>query len=145
VYRNIKIIIKYLSSVEARLESRSQFSFVASSKNMTWRSLSHRQSTTTNPFGRSLALVFFRRKRVNGPNQICSNYSYQQVDYTWKCVRNFKGGNAVFTMPNTAVKCGGAPQWSSNLQNRRGIMKASSGTCPELNLGDTRGTSYRQV
>jgi len=42
-----------------------------------------------------------------GRNQICSNYSYQQVDYTWECVRNFKGGNAVSTMPNTAVKCGG--------------------------------------
>lgn len=45
-----------------------------------------------------------------GRHQICSNYSYQQVDYTWECVRNFKGGTALFTMPNTAVKCGGAPQ-----------------------------------
>ena len=45
-----------------------------------------------------------------GTNQICSNYSYQSVDYTWECVRNFQGGTALFTMPNTAVKCGGAPQ-----------------------------------
>jgi sulfide:quinone oxidoreductase len=45
-----------------------------------------------------------------GTNQICSNYSYQQVDYTWECVSKFKGGTALFTMPNTAVKCGGAPQ-----------------------------------
>ena len=45
-----------------------------------------------------------------GRQQICSNYSFQQVDYTWECVRNFKGGTALFTMPNTAVKCGGAPQ-----------------------------------
>ncbi len=45
-----------------------------------------------------------------GRQQICSNYSYQQVDYTWECVRNFQGGTALFTMPNTAVKCGGAPQ-----------------------------------
>lgn len=45
-----------------------------------------------------------------GHQQICSNYSYQQVDYTWECVRNFKGGTALFTMPNTAIKCGGAPQ-----------------------------------
>lgn len=29
-----------------------------------------------------------------GRQQICSNYSYQQVDYTWKCVSNFKGGTA---------------------------------------------------
>ncbi len=45
-----------------------------------------------------------------GRQQICSNYSYQQVDYTWECVRTFQGGTALFTMPNTAVKCGGAPQ-----------------------------------
>jgi sulfide:quinone oxidoreductase len=45
-----------------------------------------------------------------GKHQICSNYSYQQVDYTWECVSKFKGGTALFTMPNTAVKCGGAPQ-----------------------------------
>ena len=45
-----------------------------------------------------------------GTKQICSNYSYQQVDYTWECVSKFKGGTALFTMPNTAVKCGGAPQ-----------------------------------
>jgi sulfide:quinone oxidoreductase len=45
-----------------------------------------------------------------GRQQICSNYSYEQVDYTWECVRNFNGGTALFTMPNTAIKCGGAPQ-----------------------------------
>lgn len=45
-----------------------------------------------------------------GQQQICSNYSYQQVEYTWDCVRTFRGGTALFTMPNTAVKCGGAPQ-----------------------------------
>jgi sulfide:quinone oxidoreductase len=45
-----------------------------------------------------------------GRQQICSNYSYEHVDYTWECVRNFRGGRAIFTVPNTAVKCGGAPQ-----------------------------------
>ncbi len=45
-----------------------------------------------------------------GKGGVCSNYSYQYVDYTWGCIRDFKGGNALFTMPNTAVKCGGAPQ-----------------------------------
>ena len=45
-----------------------------------------------------------------GRQQICSNYSYEQVDYTWECVSSFRGGTALFTMPNTAVKCGGAPQ-----------------------------------
>jgi sulfide:quinone oxidoreductase len=45
-----------------------------------------------------------------GRNGLCSNYSYQHVDYTWECIRNFRGGTALFTMPSTAVKCGGAPQ-----------------------------------
>lgn len=45
-----------------------------------------------------------------GRQQVCSNYSYQHVDYTWECIRNFQGGTAIFTMPSTPVKCGGAPQ-----------------------------------
>jgi len=45
-----------------------------------------------------------------GTQGICSNYSYQHAAYTWECIRGFKGGTALFTMPNTAVKCGGAPQ-----------------------------------
>lgn len=45
-----------------------------------------------------------------GRQQICSNYSYKHVDYTWECIKQFQGGTALFTMPNTAVKCGGAPQ-----------------------------------
>jgi sulfide:quinone oxidoreductase len=45
-----------------------------------------------------------------GRGGVCSNYSYQHVDYTWECLRDFRGGTALFTMPNTAVKCGGAPQ-----------------------------------
>jgi sulfide:quinone oxidoreductase len=45
-----------------------------------------------------------------GRNGVCSNYAYRHVDYTWECLRTFQGGTALFTMPNTAVKCGGAPQ-----------------------------------
>lgn len=45
-----------------------------------------------------------------GSHGICSNYSYDTVDSTWEAIRNFRGGTAIFTMPNTAVKCGGAPQ-----------------------------------
>ena len=45
-----------------------------------------------------------------GHDGVCSNYSYATVDSTWEALRNFRGGTAVFTMPNTAVKCGGAPQ-----------------------------------
>ncbi len=45
-----------------------------------------------------------------GTHGICSNYSYDTVGYTWECIRSFRGGNAVFTQPNTPIKCGGAPQ-----------------------------------
>lgn len=45
-----------------------------------------------------------------GKGGVCSNYSYETVDSTWRALQNFHGGTAVFTMPNTAVKCGGAPQ-----------------------------------
>ncbi|XP_051976157.1 sulfide:quinone oxidoreductase, mitochondrial-like [Xyrauchen texanus] len=42
--------------------------------------------------------------------KIGSNYSLQTVEKTWNALKNFKEGNAVFTFPNTPVKCGGAPQ-----------------------------------
>jgi sulfide:quinone oxidoreductase len=45
-----------------------------------------------------------------GTRGICSNYSFEHVAYTWEVIHNFKGGTALFTVPNTAVKCGGAPQ-----------------------------------
>jgi sulfide:quinone oxidoreductase len=41
---------------------------------------------------------------------VCSNYSYDTVPYTWKNIQNFQGGTALFTEPNTPIKCGGAPQ-----------------------------------
>ncbi|HMS43414.1 MAG TPA: FAD/NAD(P)-binding oxidoreductase [Pyrinomonadaceae bacterium] len=45
-----------------------------------------------------------------GKDGVCSNYSYQTVEKTWKFIRTFKSGNAIFTQPNTPIKCGGAPQ-----------------------------------
>ncbi|WP_028403243.1 FAD/NAD(P)-binding oxidoreductase [Ectobacillus panaciterrae] len=49
-------------------------------------------------------------KESIGKNGVCSNYSYDYVDSTWEAIRNFRGGTAIFTNPNTPVKCGGAPQ-----------------------------------
>jgi sulfide:quinone oxidoreductase len=49
-------------------------------------------------------------KETLGKNNVCSNYSYDIAEYTWNCIKNFKGGTAIFTMPGTPVKCGGAPQ-----------------------------------
>lgn len=45
-----------------------------------------------------------------GSKNVTSNYSYDTVAYTWEAMKNFKGGVAVFTQPNTPFKCGGAPQ-----------------------------------
>lgn len=45
-----------------------------------------------------------------GKHGICSNYAYDTVDSTWENLRNFSGGRAIFTHPNTPIKCGGAPQ-----------------------------------
>ena len=44
-----------------------------------------------------------------GKNNVCSNYSFETAPYTFECVKNFKGGKAIFHNPSTAVKCGGAP------------------------------------
>ncbi len=49
-------------------------------------------------------------KESIGTNGVCSNYSYTYVDSTWREIEKFKGGNALFTHPNTSIKCGGAPQ-----------------------------------
>jgi sulfide:quinone oxidoreductase len=45
-----------------------------------------------------------------GKHGICSNYSHEYAEYTYECIQNFKGGNALFTQPATPIKCGGAPQ-----------------------------------
>ncbi|KAG8440527.1 hypothetical protein GDO86_006321 [Hymenochirus boettgeri] len=42
--------------------------------------------------------------------KIGSNYSVKTVEKTWKALHDFKKGNAIFTFPNTPVKCAGAPQ-----------------------------------
>lgn len=41
---------------------------------------------------------------------VCSNYSDKYVEKTFQVLKNFESGNAIFTYPNTPVKCPGAPQ-----------------------------------
>lgn len=45
-----------------------------------------------------------------GRDGVCSIWSYEQVERTWQFIREFKGGTAVFTFPNTPIKCPGAAQ-----------------------------------
>lgn len=45
------------------------------------------------------------------PNgNVCSNYSPEYVNRTYKALEKFQSGNAIFTFPNSPVKCPGAPQ-----------------------------------
>jgi len=64
-----------------------------------------------------------------GKHQVCSNYGFDKAPYTWECIRNFKGGTALFTQPATPVKCGGAPQkimyMAADHFQRNGILAKS--------------------
>ncbi|GAB3843078.1 NAD(P)/FAD-dependent oxidoreductase [Hymenobacter jeollabukensis] len=74
-------------------------------------------------------------KEALGKNGVCSNYGYDLAPYTWEFVRTFTGGTALFSAPNTPVKCGGAPQkimyLASDNWRKRGV----------LNKADVRFTS----
>lgn len=45
-----------------------------------------------------------------GKGGVTSNYSREYAPYTWETIKNFQGGNAIFTFPATPIKCAGAPQ-----------------------------------
>ena len=45
-----------------------------------------------------------------GRNGVCSNYAAEHVEYTWRCIRDLRGGTALFTQPPMPIKCAGAPQ-----------------------------------
>lgn len=66
-------------------------------------------------------------KESLGKGVVCSNYT--DPKHTWEVLRNFKGGNALFTQPTTPIKCGGAPQKIAYLAadnfRKRGILDKS--------------------
>ena len=49
-------------------------------------------------------------KETLGKDGVCSNYAYEQAPKTWETIQKFSGGTAIFTYPNTPIKCAGAPQ-----------------------------------
>lgn len=73
-----------------------------------------------------------------GKNGVCSVYGYQASEDTFKALKNFKGGKAVFTAAGTPVKCGGASQKimylaesflsKNGLRAKTDIIFASAGT-----------------
>lgn len=64
-------------------------------------------------------------KDTLGKNGVSSNYSAETVEYTWECLKNLKGGTALFTQPPMPIKCAGAPQkimyMAADLFRRKGI------------------------
>lgn len=48
-------------------------------------------------------------KNALGKDGVTSNYDVDSVQKTYKFLQEFKGGNALFTFPNTPLKCPGAP------------------------------------
>jgi len=65
-----------------------------------------------------------------GSNGVCSNYSVDHAEYTWRCVQGLQAGaKAVFTQPPMPFKCPGAPQKIAYLTadhlRRNGKLSAS--------------------
>lgn len=50
------------------------------------------------------------REAIDANNGVSSNYSATSVENTWRNIRNLHKGRAIFTFPNTPIKCAGAPQ-----------------------------------
>lgn len=69
-------------------------------------------------------------------DSVCSNYI--DPEKTYRILQQFKGGNAVFTQPAGAIRCGGAPQKimylaeeyfvKSGVRNKTNVIFATPGT-----------------
>jgi len=63
---------------------------------------------------------------VVGTRGVSSNYRYDLAPKTWDFIKDMRGGSAVFTMPDGAIKCGGAPQkimyLASDHWRRQGVL-----------------------
>lgn len=66
--------------------------------------------------------------------RLCSNYDQDLVTRTFPAIQNFKGGNAIFTFPNTPIKCAGAPQKIMYLAEEY-WRKVTSDYCPQPDRG----------
>jgi sulfide:quinone oxidoreductase len=60
-----------------------------------------------------------------GSRGVISTYSRPHLAASWQAIRDFRGGTALFTHPDTPIKCGGAPQKVMYLADD--IFQASSG------------------
>jgi len=63
-----------------------------------------------------------------GTGGVCSNYSVDHVEYTWRCMQELqRGAKVVFTQPPMPFKCPGAPQkiayLAADYLRRKGFLK----------------------
>ncbi|CAG9863655.1 unnamed protein product [Phyllotreta striolata] len=72
---------------------------------------------------------------LDKPTDVCSIYSPKYVSHTYEVLKKLETGNAIFTFPNSPVKCPGAPQKICYLtdhylrkHNRRGNVKVTYNT-----------------
>ena len=70
-------------------------------------------------------------KETLGCNGVSSNYSASGAEYTWRCLQNFKSGNALFLQPAMPIKCAGAPQ---KIMYLAGDYWRKNGQLPRSNL-----------
>ena len=59
---------------------------------------------------RSLSQVKGLKEALQRDPQVCSNYHPSYVLKTFPALEATQNGNAIFTVPNTPIKCAGAPQ-----------------------------------
>jgi sulfide:quinone oxidoreductase len=62
-----------------------------------------------------------------GHDGVCSNYSMRWAPYTWETIHRFEGGTAVFTVPDTPIKCGGAPMKVMAMAHDRFLQRSGVG------------------
>jgi sulfide:quinone oxidoreductase len=78
-------------------------------------------------------------KEALGHDGVCSNYSAETVESTWRFIDAFKGGTALFTQPPLPFKCPGAPQKIAYLAADRWRQRGLSEQCDMHFLTATPG------
>lgn len=80
---------------------------------------------------------------------VCSIYDYEEAERTWTMMRSFEGGSALFTMPGTPIKCGGAPQkimyLADDLWHKTGVRDRSTITFASAKGGIFPVPAFRTV
>ncbi|TDM02295.1 NAD(P)/FAD-dependent oxidoreductase [Macrococcus carouselicus] len=75
-----------------------------------------------------------------GKNQVCTNYLYDYVDYTYQSLKKVKTGNVIVTKPATPIKGGVAPE--NSLFTFDEFFKKNKKNRPDLILKNAHDTLF---